>query len=193
MLFFAVLAHKRSCLHTERHQAACSSGCSKPLVTLAPAAIAAPSWLSYVFCLSRSCQGSHGAELSSGLSAVAWDRIVRKGVEKDADAASPFRDLHDTDLGLAAYLREQGVQARCLGLSHTCTGAPRCLPPCSSEVLQQGRQGAPPETDMVRCGTRTQFATCALGCRQRAWLARTPSGKVHALHAMRRRCACAGW
>ena len=59
---------------------------------------------------------SHGAALASGLSAVAWDRVVRKGADKDADALSPFRDLHGTDLGLAAYLREHGVQARCPGL-----------------------------------------------------------------------------
>ena len=61
-------------------------------------------------------QDSHGAALASGLSAVAWDRVVRKGADKDADASSPFRDLHGTDLGLAAYLRERGVQARCPAL-----------------------------------------------------------------------------
>lgn len=57
-------------------------------------------------------QDSHGAELASDLTAAAWDRVVRKGADKDADAASPFRDLHGADLGLAAYLRERGVQAR---------------------------------------------------------------------------------
>ena len=69
--------------------------------------------------LENPMQDSHGAALASGLSAVAWDRVVRKGADKDADAVSPFRDLHGTDLGLAAYLRERGVQARCPGLPHT--------------------------------------------------------------------------
>ncbi|KAK9846468.1 hypothetical protein WJX81_004647 [Elliptochloris bilobata] len=55
-------------------------------------------------------QGSHGAELSSALKVSGWDRLVRKGSERDADASSPFRDLHGKDLGLAAYLLERGVQ-----------------------------------------------------------------------------------
>lgn len=58
-------------------------------------------------------QDTHGAALASNLSDVAWDRVVRKGADKDADASSPFRDLHGADLGLAAYLREHGVQACC--------------------------------------------------------------------------------
>lgn len=73
-------------------------------------------------------QGSRGAELSSALKAPGWDSVVRKGSQRDADASSPFRDLHGTDLGLASFLRERGVQVRQAKLQVGC--AAYCDTPC---------------------------------------------------------------
>ncbi len=68
-------------------------------------------------------QGSRGAELSSALKAPGWDNVVRKGSKRDADASSPFRDLHGADLGLASFLRERGVQVRQAKLKVGCAAA----------------------------------------------------------------------
>ncbi len=57
-------------------------------------------------------QGTPGADHPADLTRHRWDHVVRKGSALDADASSPFRDLHGADLGLAAFLRERGVQAR---------------------------------------------------------------------------------
>jgi hypothetical protein len=57
-------------------------------------------------------QGTPGADHPTDLTQHRWDHVVRKGSALDADASSPFRDLHGADLGLAAFLRERGVQAR---------------------------------------------------------------------------------
>ena len=55
-------------------------------------------------------QDSPGASFHSGLDVAAIDHVVRKGTDPTIDSYSAFFDnSHAKDTGLAAYLREQGV------------------------------------------------------------------------------------
>ncbi len=64
-------------------------------------------------------QGTHGAELHSGLDIPHASMIVRKGYRKEIDSYSAFfENDHKTPTGLTGYLRERGFgRVYCVGLA----------------------------------------------------------------------------
>ena len=54
-------------------------------------------------------QGTHGAELVSGLSIPQAELVIRKGYHQNVDSYSAFNEADGTPTGLASYLRERHI------------------------------------------------------------------------------------